>query len=923
MTLTINAATLRDFLLSSDGDDTAKDLLRSQTMAGGLTAAMQASNQSTMKPDLKEETTLAYLGCHLSISQDGHPSFDPNTLGVNTQTPIGAFLIPISRDEDTHLLLLACPRCPPSDGNKEHPSVTTLMGTTGESSFTRTDTFDSSAIATGDSSFTALSYTGTSPVSSLRFTSFLVPARKDASDYDALFADEKDKIRSKDPFRSRPLEQWCIATDATSTGSPGTKRYSCAVPAIFPIPFGHNLTTMSTIPISADMGPSFLEACGADSDWLTKLPAFKLWIAAVRENPKHFTPTLVTDLRLDSASNLTEHHLAVSVTRQLFADWDKSTNKSDDLFDLTFGSHHLHEDEFPPATITRDNNDTSKLPSWDTPFSFVPTTPPPLQQHHHTNPANPAISTATPPQTVTNIVSQPSAGISIKNHKVQSWQLMAICSFPGRTPTLDPRLAKWTFPLTSSQGIPVGSVSALGTIGPVPPTHQSHFACAPLSQGMRTSLLEHTAANAAQAFQSRFERARTIQGKQNEVVEKIRSVSGSHSQFWKPAAWEPILAATFSASKLDREIAPVGFNILTAASIDPSISCTPEGYPTFPPTGAESFSTISTIIALGQWLILAVTDPDYYQHTILYQGLAHIDSLCDEHSFAHRWSAPNFNPGMATLAVIQSIHDLWSCISQVAILAIAVQPQDIAIVRTDGSPGEQATLCPPTVTDSGVVSSLEPALASWLQRTRANFAKAGAVVDSFDGALAGPSSINKTIYHALFIKHEPTTPGSTPLEPELPPSGTPTGRGKRKGGPKDPEPDKGSPSKKPRVGLLRQAPTERAVCKPAGSNTLSSLIAKFKTGELKPYTFQKGEVPTIGKFVKKTACPSYLLGAICESQDCGYHLNIVPLEAIEGKEPLRKNFTKFRAWVTSQQAHFVFTPEALKHPYYKSTEDNE
>ena len=351
MPFTINSTILRDFLLSDDNDYTAKDLLCSQTIAGGATSAMHASNQSTLRPLLEEDTTTAYLGCHLFISQDGHPSFDPNALEVTTKTHIGAFLIPIKMGDETHLLILACPRCSPSDGTMEHPLVMTLTGTTGESSFIRTDTVDSSAITTGDSSFTALSYSGTSPVSSLSFTSFLVLDRKDATSYDALFDKEKDRNRSKDPFRTHPSKTWCIATDATSVGTPGKKRYSCAVPAIFPIPFGHNLTTMSTIPISDDMGPALTAACGADSDWLIKLPAFKLWISAVRKNPDHFTPFSITDLRLDSASRLTTHRLTLSVTCQLFTDWDKSTNKSDDLFDLAFGSHHLHEAKFPPTAV--------------------------------------------------------------------------------------------------------------------------------------------------------------------------------------------------------------------------------------------------------------------------------------------------------------------------------------------------------------------------------------------------------------------------------------------------------------------------------------------------------------------------------------------------------------------------------------------
>ena len=700
MTLTINSTVLRDYLLSEDADITAQALLQSRTMAGGGSARDTAGSVTSIRPSLVEDTTTAYLGCHFSISQGGHPSFDPNNLGEATTTPIGAFLVPILVEEDLHLLILACPRCPPTDGTAESPSVSTIMGTSGESSFTRTDSFDGSAITTGDSSFTMLSYEGTSPVSSLRFTSFILDERKDSSAFDSLFGDDKDTNRSKEPFRKRSTETWCIATDATSVGKPGKKRYSCSVPSIFPLPFGHNLTSMETIPVSDDMDPALLKTCGADTDWITKLPVFRLWISAVRTNPSHFTPTKITELRLDSSPCLVTHRLAVSVTRQIFADWDRTVNDDNTLFDLSYGKHLLEEPIFPPPAAARADNAAASLPSWDPPFSFTVTPPGFMSNPGSTTPAIATTNLPVAPQPPTgtngnNIVAQPAAGISIKSHKVESWQLMTICSFQGRIITLDPLLATWMYPPSSAQGIPIGTISALGTIGSVTAEYLSHFACAPLSQGMQTGLAEHTASMACASFQNRFNRARTTQGAQHTVVEKIRSVSGKPGSFWSTTTWEKILSATFSTSKLDKDIAPEGFNILIAASIDPTIQCTTEGYPTFPLTGAESFSTISTIISLCQWFVLAITHSDYFHHTLLYQGLSTIEGLCADHSFAHRWSSPTFNRGMATLAVVQSIHDLWSAISQVAVLAVAVQPPNMAILRTDGSAATQATLCPP------------------------------------------------------------------------------------------------------------------------------------------------------------------------------------------------------------------------------------
>ena len=200
------------------------------------------------------------------------------------------------------------------------------------------------------------------------------------------------------------------------------------------------------------------------------------------------------------------------------------------------------------------------------------------------------------------------------------------------------------------------------------------------------------------------------------------------------------------------------------------------------------------------------------------------------------------------------------------------------------------------------------------------------MLDTFEGSLSGPFNITATIYHPLFT-YQPALPTTAITPPtSTTPSDTPT-RGKRtrakQSDKDDKDKDPESPEKRPRKGVLLKAPDGRVLCQPASGVTLASLLSKFKSGELKPYTFQKNEVPPIGKFVSKKACPPYMLGAQCDNVDCGYHLNITPIENIEGKEHLRANYTKFRAWVTSHQQHFVFTKAALKHPYFRSTEDGE
>ena len=87
MTFTINSTVLRDYLLSEDADITAQALLQSRTMVGGGSARDTAGSVTSIRPSLVKDTTTAYLGCHFSISQGGHPSFDPNNLGEATTTP--------------------------------------------------------------------------------------------------------------------------------------------------------------------------------------------------------------------------------------------------------------------------------------------------------------------------------------------------------------------------------------------------------------------------------------------------------------------------------------------------------------------------------------------------------------------------------------------------------------------------------------------------------------------------------------------------------------------------------------------------------------------------------------------------------------------------------------------------------------------
>ena len=100
---------------------------------------------------------------------------------------------------------------------------------------------------------------------------------------------------------------------------------------------------------------------------------------------------------------------------------------------------------------------------------------------------------------------------------------------------------------------------------------------------------------------------------------------------------------------------------------------------------------------------------------------------------------------------------------------------------------------------------------------------------------------------------------------------------------KEAEGNRDDPPKKPRLGIFKKAPEGRSVCKPADGITLTSLLSKFKSKKLKPYTFKAEEVMSIGKYKDKTACPDYMLGASCESQDCDYHLNLATLESIKGR----------------------------------------
>ncbi len=165
MTYSVNASILCDTLCSTNPDikPALKAVILSTCIADASTTALTQLPEEERTQELTQATSTAYLVCHISISEtNGHPSFDPNSLGSATKSPIGTFLVPILKGPKIHLMVLSCPCSPPTDETRKHPTTTTLMGATGESVFTRTNSFNGTAITTGYSTFTMLSYSGTS-----------------------------------------------------------------------------------------------------------------------------------------------------------------------------------------------------------------------------------------------------------------------------------------------------------------------------------------------------------------------------------------------------------------------------------------------------------------------------------------------------------------------------------------------------------------------------------------------------------------------------------------------------------------------------------------------------------------------------------------------------------------------------------------
>ena len=99
MPYTTDTTVLRDTICSDapDLDASIKALLPGTRMAGGASLATNQLPEQERLQELEQAASTAYLGCHASIATDGgHPSFDPNTLGSSTKTPISAFLVPIT-----------------------------------------------------------------------------------------------------------------------------------------------------------------------------------------------------------------------------------------------------------------------------------------------------------------------------------------------------------------------------------------------------------------------------------------------------------------------------------------------------------------------------------------------------------------------------------------------------------------------------------------------------------------------------------------------------------------------------------------------------------------------------------------------------------------------------------------------------------
>ena len=768
-----------------DDNDTVAQLARDVTMCGARSTTV---DNNRIASDFR----------HLLAGIFAHLLRDPPTAIWDTNLPrlnangIGAILLPMASSADSLQFSVVA-------AHHFHlsPDANFITGLMNADAFTRTKSFDKEGLSNGEIRFSIVDFGTKSPPDRLRFSTSSVD-RTTISALRSLFATPTTTDENCTTFSSANYHACCsgakfveaITADShwVREESTATSTHEMCLPAFIPLPQGHNLTIVKPVDATCagkdTMLASFIASGvrpGSDLDWLLTNPVFQVWHASLLSSKEKSTPTSVVSSSFASIQRKTVYRSALSSYRKIAADWLKEVDDDPILFDKMLNDPQVVlEDEFPPGEVSITLDLPEPNPSFlisDERQALRPPQLPPLVPHLH-SPLHPTRGGLLPSvpfhQASPSDFMYQSPGASSSSKKTYNatskrvWQIWGSIDHSNRSRSG----TEHPSPLSASlPDLNLWSPNVLsGTTSPLVAHKQSHFLCSPLQGGFTTSLdnssSKTNASNMASSFKTRF-----LNYLDNGGQMMAHHLNGGLNRFFCTELFMWLMDATLFQRSLRKDTELDRFSLLHLCLLHSQVKVDPLTHsPLFPEQGFDSFDDIKAIIAAVKWFITNIFHRDWYNHTLLFQGIGLLESKCKELNFELLWNNDNsFSKAVASFVIVHSIHNLGALTAAMA----SNVSEDItysAYLSTPANP--DLTMCylsPPAVSDPSFKADLNADITAWSKTLDVHLSSCG----NFDKndclkSINNPEILQAISDHCLFFFHQkkgtttPTFSGNQP-----------------------------------------------------------------------------------------------------------------------------------------------------------------
>ena len=298
---------------------------------------------------------------------------------------------------------------------------------------------------------------------------------------------------------------------------------------------------------------------------------------------------------------------------------------------------------------------------------------------------------------------------------------------------------------------------------------------------------------------------------------------------------------------------------------------------------------------------MTVFHPQWYKHTIIFNGICYLEEQCEARNFRTSWGDEDFNSRAASYRLVLAMHDIMGI---TAALANHLPVESIlpAFYTIEDDPELlPCQLVPSFLDESGYSAIPHKDLHAWYTPLQADLDRCGRNSSCFSASLDPAPVIDHPLFESLYSKHNgnssfsssnirnPKKRESTPNDSNTPP-----------------------PTKRKAVDKPHKAPVNMAILKIVDGKEISDVLSEASTQKSKfQWQLKKGkEIKGMRPMCR--LCFTYLIGQECTADKCGYHLSL------DSKMTNTvADWTSFNSWVHNLSDYVTFTSEAKQHPAFK------